>query len=334
MAILGNADMMLLDMDKDRPERHGLEEIKRATRRASDLTNQLLAYSGRGKFVVRTVTLNDLVREMGHLLDVSITKKAIIRYELANELPPLMADPNQIRQVVMNLITNASDAIGDANGSITIRTRVVDADRRFFTDTISHEDLPDGRYVAFEVTDTGCGMDDETRLRIFDPFFSTKFTGRGLGLAAVLGIVRGHEGTIKVTSVPGRGSTFLILLPASEQPSPPEATPASAGAYSDWRASGGLLIVDDEESVRNVARNMIRRLGFDVFTAEDGIHALERFEALRSEIRLVLLDMSMPRMDGLETFEALRRIGPRPADHPLLWLYRRRSLPALHRKRA
>ncbi|MGK2966787.1 MAG: sensor histidine kinase [Tepidiformaceae bacterium] len=181
-------------MPEDAPVRRTIAEIEIAAKRAADFTRQMLAYSGKGQFVIETVDLAAVVREMAALLDVSISKRVARRYEFPVEVPAVEADPTQLRQVIMNLITNASDAIGDREGSITLRTGTVNADRAYFADTYLESDLPEGTYVLLEVTDTGSGMDAETQARIFDPFFTTKFTGRGLGLAAVLGIIRGHRG--------------------------------------------------------------------------------------------------------------------------------------------
>jgi len=215
-AILGNAELALMDLTPYSPARPSLEEIRKAAQRASELSGQMLAYSGRGRFVVGPVNLSDLVREVGELLKVSISKKALLQYDLATDLPPIIADAGQLRQVVMNLVTNASEALGDQEGTITLCTRVVDVDRGYLAQAYVDEKLPAGRYVSLEVADTGCGMDEATRARIFEPFFSTKFTGRGLGLPAVLGIVRGHKGAIKVESAPGKGARFTVIFSCSE----------------------------------------------------------------------------------------------------------------------
>jgi C4-dicarboxylate-specific signal transduction histidine kinase len=214
VGILGNAGLALMRLAPDDPTRPTVEAIHASAMRAAELTKQMLAYSGRGKFVVQPVSLTDVVAEMSELLGASITKKAAVEFDFAPDLPPIEADATQIRQVVMNLITNASEAIGEGSGRITLRTGVVRADRALFASTHLDDDLPEGDYAFMEVADTGCGMDEETRAKIFDPFFTTKFMGRGLGLAAVLGIVRGHRGTIRVTSAPGEGTTVSVYLPA------------------------------------------------------------------------------------------------------------------------
>ena len=213
MAILGNVELALIDRKESDPAYNNLTEIKKITRRAADLTSQMLAYSGKGRFVVEKIDLPHLVAEMASMLDVSISKKASVIYDFDVDTPSIDADATQIRQVIMNLITNASDAIGEISGTITISTGKEYCDGRtaekFFPDTV----LPAGDYAFLEVSDSGIGMDRDIIKKIFDPFFTTKFTGRGLGLAAVSGIVKGHMGTIRIESVPGKGSSFRVLFP-------------------------------------------------------------------------------------------------------------------------
>ena len=287
--VLGNADLARLQLDAAAPAREYLDEVIRATQRAGELTQQLLAYSGRGAIEIRHLNLSDEVREMATLLRTAISKQATLVWELTPGLPAVTADPTQVRQVVMNLITNASDALGDAAGTITLRTGI------------------DGELVFLEVSDTGVGMDTGTLQRIFDPFFSTKFTGRGLGLAAVMGIVESHHGHIRLRSAPGEGTTFRILFPAvldSADVGPPRVS------ATQWRGQGTVLVVEDEEGVREVVRRMLERLGFQVITAEDGIAALERLQAHQGAIAAVLLDLSMPRMTGQEALHEIRRLRP------------------------
>ena len=259
--------------------------------------------------MVQAVSLNELVSEMGNLLSVSTSKKAMLSCDFSDDLPSIMADATQVRQVVMNLITNASEAIGDQSGTIGLRTGSVDCDGDYFADAVDDsEPHAPGRYAYVEVSDTGKGMDGETQSRIFDPFFSTKFAGRGLGLAAVLGIVRGHKGALKVSSEVGRGTTFRVLLPAEAvRHMPVEATPPRAG---DFRGGGLILVVDDEESVRALATHILQRAGFEVVTASNGREAVEVYARRQRDVRLVLLDMTMPHMDGEATFRALRELDP------------------------
>jgi len=317
MAILGNVDLALSDLSPLSPARESIREIETATRRAADLARQMLAYSGKGKFVLERIDLNELVREMSHLLEVTLSKKAVLKYNFAEFLPRMEGDPTQIRQIVMNLLTNASEAIGEQSGVVALSTGAMFCDRPYLRNLEPFVGAPDGAppaeglYVYFEVADTGCGMDAETLGRIFDPFFTTKFTGRGLGLAAVLGIVRGHRGLIKVYSEPGRGTTFKVLFPAcAEKTEQTAAAVAATGAAAPWRGAGLVLVADDEETVRSITRRQLERLGFEVATAADGAEALERFRADADRVACVLLDLTMPKLGGEEVFRELRRIRP------------------------
>lgn len=214
VGVMGNAGLALLELPDDSPVRETIEQIEVAAQRAADLTRQMLAYSGKGRFIIQHLDLGKLVQEMSQLLKVSISKNTIVSYEFESNLPKVEADATQLRQVIMNLLINASEAVGEREGHINLSTGVRWVDRKYLASTYLAPDLPEGKYVYLEVTDNGSGMDSETLGKIFDPFFTTKFTGRGLGLAAVLGIVRGHKGALKVTSQPGQGTTFSILLPA------------------------------------------------------------------------------------------------------------------------
>ena len=306
MAILGNADLALLSLTPAAPAHQHLVEIVNASQRAADLCRQMLAYSGKGRFVLGRYDLSDIVQEMAHMLQVSVSKKATLRYQFATDLPPVEADATQLRQVVMNLITNASDALGDASGVIEVSSGVMECDRAYLSESYLDDKLPEGRYVYLEVSDTGCGMDAETRSRIFDPFFTTKFTGRGLGLAAVLGIVRGHQGAVKVHSEPGKGTTFRILFPAAEW------TPADRTRITEQSilppGGGTILLIDDDQYVLDVGSRMLERLGYTVLMASDGQEGLEVFRERAAEIDCVLLDLTMPRLSGEEVFREIRRI--------------------------
>jgi two-component system cell cycle sensor histidine kinase/response regulator CckA len=308
-SILGNADLALGEVSPQAPAREHVRDIIRASRRAAELCRQMLAYSGKGHFVVQALSINEVVEEMTQLLSVSISKKVELRFELAARLPAVRGDATQLRQVVMNLITNASEAIGDQSGVITLSTGVTDCDERCLESVAGGgRRLAIGRYVFLEVTDTGHGMDSETLSRIFDPFFTTKFTGRGLGLAAVLGIVRGHQGGVRVQSEPGKGTSFRMLLPVGDSASEKLRRPTPSP--ENWRGRGWVLLVDDEEMIRGVARRMLEKSGFSVITAADGFAAIEMFKKHRERIRLVLLDMTMPRMDGESCLRELRQIDP------------------------
>ncbi|MBI5093924.1 MAG: PAS domain S-box protein [Candidatus Hydrogenedentes bacterium] len=304
--ILGNADLALADLPPASPVRTNIQQIEMAAHRAADLTRQMLAYSGRGSFVIQPVRLSEVVEEMAHLLEISISKKSVLRYDFAKSVPVVNADATQLRQVIMNLIINASEAIGEKDGVITVRTGATECDRAYLSESPLDEALSEGVYVYLEVADTGCGMTEEVQSKLFDPFFTTKFTGRGLGLAAVLGIVRSHRGIIKVHSELGRGSAFRVLFPAATGvgTTPPK-TPVPAPS---WIGTGLILVVDDDETVRSLAKTMLERAGFSVLTAADGREAIEVYRSRYEDIRAVLLDMTMPHLDGAEAFEEIRRI--------------------------
>ncbi len=317
--ILGNAGLARHKVADGGVIVSNLKDIEAAATRAADLTQQMLAYSGRGQFIVEACDLSAMVEEMVQLLGISIAKRAALECDLAEGLPAIEADRAQLQQVVMNLIVNASDALGENDGAITARTGEVEADRDYLSACELGEELEAGHYVFVEISDTGCGMDEETRAKVFDPFFSTKFVGRGLGLAAVLGIVRGHGGALAVTSRPGEGSTFRVLFPAAravaDQPAEVagakavEEIAAGAGAASGGIATdegGTVLVVDDEPAVRGMVSSALEILGFQVLNADDGQQAVDVFRRHAGEIDLVLMDMTMPRMDGREAFLKIR----------------------------
>jgi len=309
MGILGNADLALMQLPEDSPVRHYIEEVVAISRRAADVTNQLLAYSGEGKFTIEVVDLSAIVRDMTHLLQISVKKKAHLVFNLADGLPAIECDVTQIRQVIMNLVINASDALIDVAGTITVETGVEDCSVESFQSAYLAENLPPGRYVCLRVTDEGCGMDTATLNRIFDPFFSTKFTGRGLGLASVLGIVRGHKGAIAVTSQKDAGSVFTVYVPAStkvlEVCDEDEQDPEDV-----WTGSGTVLVVDDEETVRDVAERMLQIIGFDTKPMTNGRAAVTWFEKHPGEITAILMDTTMPVMDGIEAAREIRKRSP------------------------
>jgi PAS domain S-box-containing protein len=309
MVVLGHAELALKEISPRSPARRNLEEITAAAQRATDLSLQMLAYAGKAVFAVERVGLRELVEEMAHLFTAAISKKAILNLNLESGLPPIEADPSQIRQIALNLIINASEAIGDRGGVVTVSVGSTRCDEEYLRTTELHDHLSPGPYVYLEVTDTGSGMDAETQARIFEPFFSTKFTGRGLGLAAVLGIVRAHKGALKVHSEPGKGATFKILFPAAEDAGM-EARTDDSSPLGDWQGKGTILLVDDEESLIDMGTQMLERLGFTVLTAADGLQAVERYRERGKEIDLVLMDMSMPNMDGAEAFGELRQLNP------------------------
>ncbi|HLP02813.1 MAG TPA: response regulator [Opitutaceae bacterium] len=307
MAILGHASLAL--EQEPTPARTGecLREIEGAAKRAAELCRQMLAYAGRGRFTVEPVRLSALVEESVRLLRVSVSKQTVLRCELGENLPNVEADPGMLRQVIMNLVINASEAIGDRAGSIRLTTGVMECDAKYLSACLPVERANPGRYSYVEVADTGCGMDAATMARMFDPFFTTKFAGRGLGLAAVQGIIRQHHGALRVESAPGRGTVFRVLLPVTTREAALTAPPVAGAA---WQGGGTVLLVDDDESVRGTGRCMLKSWGFAVLEAEDGQRAIEVFRDHADEIRCVLLDFTMPRLDGMETFRELRRLRP------------------------
>ena len=305
-AMMGYTSVARTELPAGSPAAPLLDEADKAAQQAAELTRQMLAYSGQGRFVVQSCDLSRLVREMTRMIGTLISRRTVLRLELEPDLPPIVVDVAQIRQVISNLISNASDALGDEAGEIALRTGVRKVDQAFLRSTyLPAGELPEGEYVYLEVSDTGVGMSEETRARVFEPFFSTKFTGRGLGLAATLGIMRGHHGTIKVESAPGQGAIFQILFPIDRQIA---ATAKSLPPHGDWRGSGTILIVEDEKVVRSFVSMILQRAGFQVLVAGDGIEGVDVFAEHAGEIIAVLLDLTMPRMGGLEALAVMRRV--------------------------
>ncbi len=312
MVILGNLDLALQGLSPVSAARMGIENAVQATRRATDLTRQMLAYSGKGQFVVSHVDLNDLVRENADLFRTAVSRMVTVQLCPTGERSTIQADPGQIQQVIMNLLTNASEAIGEQAGEITLSTGVTDCDEAQLSRSRVGERPEPGRFAFIEVTDTGSGMDPETQERLFDPFFTTKFTGRGLGMSAVLGIVRGHKGAILVESERERGTSIRVLFPACEaratvKDRAPRTHPPEARSKASCCT---ILIVDDEEEVRRLALAFIQYLGHKGMVASDGEEALKLFEQSSDDIDGVLLDLTMPRMDGLTAFRRMKAIRP------------------------
>jgi nitrogen-specific signal transduction histidine kinase len=304
VGIMGSASLLEDHVAGDRAALELVTSLQLSSERAAKLTKQMLAYSGRGRFFVGPLDLSEQVRQIVALIQASIPKNVEMRLALAERPPAIEADASQIQQIVMNLVINAAEAIGSGGGWVAVSTAERTVDEGTVADFAAGGTLGPGHYVALTVADNGSGMDAETQSKIFDPFFTTKFTGRGLGLAAVSGIVRGHRGAIKVESAPGEGACFQVYLPAAA--APPErvaATPAP-----EFLGSGKVLVVDDEEIVRRIARTALERAGYTVLLAGDGQEAVEIFRREAGEIRLVALDMTMPGMSGEEALRQLREI--------------------------
>jgi len=305
-AILANLSLAQSGLPTGSPSLAHLEATERAAIRASELTRQMLAYSGKGRFVVKDHDLNQVVREMTHLVQVSIAKTIALTFSLADGLPAVEADQAQIQQVILNLVTNASDAIGDRSGVIRIATSAATLDAEQLDRLLPGQGLRPGPYVVLEVEDSGSGMSPEVQARIFDPFFTTKAMGHGLGLSALQGILKGHQGGLQVHSQPDQGTTFRLYFPASLKPTALAEVPAKPPAAF----SGLVLLVDDEASILDATAQVLKLLGFEVETAADGLEALERFSVRPEAYRVALVDLTMPRMNGRDCFHALRRIRP------------------------
>jgi PAS domain S-box-containing protein len=307
VGVIGNASLAQEMLPPGDPAAELIEAVVKTGEQAAHLTRQMLAYSGKGKFVVEALDLSALIPEISALVRPSISKKIALHFDMAPGLPLTEADRGQVQQVFMNLVLNAAEAIGSQDGLISIRTGVENVDQRYSHLHPETAELRPGRYVFLEVRDSGCGMDEATRAKIFDPFFSTKFTGRGLGLAAVSGILRGHQGAIVVSSAPGQGSCFTVLFPAgaraARQPKPALVDAALQGA-------GVILVVDDEPLVRQMAKTALERHGYTVLVAESGPVAIDVFRRYPGQIALVVLDLSMPQMSGEETLPELNKIRP------------------------
>jgi PAS domain S-box-containing protein len=307
MAVAGHADLALLRFSPDSPATHHLQQIQSATKKAADLAGQMLAYSGKGKFVIESLDVNEVIEDMANMLEVPISRNAQMRFNFSPNLPAVEADATQLRQVIMNLIINATEALGGQCGVITISTGLVNCDRDSLHESWFDDSSSEGLYVYFEVTDTGCGMNKETLNRIYDPFFSTKFTGRGLGMAAAQGIVRGHKGMIQVDSEVGHGTTFRVLLPKASSPA---SLLNETEDDSSWQGNGQVLLVDDEAMVLAVGKAMLEELGFEVLTASNGCAAVALFKKHYGTLGQVVMDLTMPHMGGEDAFREMRQIDP------------------------
>jgi CheY-like chemotaxis protein len=346
--ILGHAELAVAALPAGHPARDHLATVLSGVAQAGGLTRQLLAYSGKGRFLLRSLDLNDLIGQTTELLRLTLPKKVQLNLELTEGLQPVIGDDGQLRQVLMNLIINAGEAIGDRAGTVTVTTAVHELLMEAVSGGVYSPSAP-GRFIELNVVDTGCGMDEATKEKLFDPFFTTKFAGRGLGLSAVLGIIRGHGGGVRVDSRPGVGTRFTVLLPVGQEAPPAVniATPAPAAMLADTptappprsrsrrsdpvpipnlctapasevhariappagngtEARGLALVADDEPTVRQVGELMLKQMGFEVVTATNGQEAVALFEAHAARLRLVLLDLMMPVMDGTEALAAIR----------------------------
>jgi nitrogen-specific signal transduction histidine kinase len=309
VGILGNASLALDSLPPSSPSRGMIENTIKASERAAALTRQMLAYSGKGRFVLTRIDVSVLVQDLLPLIRSSMPGTVVMRTEFAEGLPPVEGDSSQLQQVFMNLAINAAEACDAEPGVVTIRTAREEVGETGARPAFGLPPLQPGSYICLEVSDNGCGMDEATVGKIFDPFFTTKFTGRGLGLSAVLGIIRAHKGAIRVESGVGRGSTFRVLFPAASKESRQPRAEAPK-ARSSGAGIGTILVVDDEAMVRNMARATLEHYGYNVVEADNGEAAVGIFEGRSSAINAVILDLTMPVMSGESTLSHLRRINP------------------------
>jgi hemerythrin-like metal-binding protein/PAS domain S-box-containing protein len=310
-AMEGNVELARMAAPAEAAVHTYLQTLEDLITRSSNLVKQILAYAGRGRTVVITLDLNRQVEELTRLLRASLSRKAVLRLTPEPGLPPIKGDPAQIQQVIMNLVINASEAVTAPTGVITIRTGLETLDAATIHGAFRGQTLEPGPFVVLEVADDGPGMAPDVLERIFDPFFTTKFAGRGLGLSAVLGTLRAHQGGIQVRSEPGKGTTFKLLFPAAQAVEILEDLEEEdfEEAIGTYRGTGTVLVVDDEAPIRATAVQALQHLGFETLEAGDGLEALQVFEPNRDRIRLILMDLTMPRMDGEEAYRALRNHG-------------------------
>lgn len=311
MVVLGNLELVLFSLSSDSSVRENIEAAEEAAKRAAELSSLMLTYVGHREMNMQVIDISEMVTEMIGMLDLAHSKKTVLQFEPALNPALFKGDASQVRQVMMNLVTNAAEAVGDTKGAITLSTGTMYCNRSSFQPPFQKEDLPEGNYVYFQVTDTGCGMNRETLNRIFDPFFTTKFQGRGLGMAVVLGLVRAHKGAIHLESQPGKGTTVRVLFRALEGAGKTKAQEKAAVVEREeleWQGRGTILMVDDEQKVLKVGQDMLERLGFRVLTTTSAREVVEIFQKQYHHIDCVFIDFTMPQMDGVELFHKLKQI--------------------------
>jgi PAS domain S-box-containing protein len=304
--------MCYSSLAKQKPEKAGefMPEIEKAVERAAELCRQMLAYAGKTQFVESSVNVTSLVDEMLRMLKATLPQNVTIKPSISDDIPPIKADAGQLRQIVMSLVINSSEAIGEEQGEIhvsLVKSEVMaDQSEKDHTGRI----IPAGSYILLEVYDNGCGMDDETKKRVFEPFYSTKFPGRGLGMSAVLGITTSHGGRLQLYSQPGgKGTRIKVYLPCQAADTAAE-LPHHIPSLVPWQGSGTILLVEDEPQIMDAARGLLETLGFSVIGASNGIEAIEQYRKKAEKIRLVVTDIGMPMMSGYELFRELKKINP------------------------
>ncbi len=315
VGVMGNAELAMLDVPQHSEMHRYLRQIFKASCRGADLVGQILAYSGQGRFAMGEQNVNEIILDVSELLSAAIGKQVQLKQELVDGLPYIYGDKNQLTQLIMNLMTNASEALDGKPGEIGLRTGVRHLSADDFPTMYMATDLKEGDYVYIEVTDSGCGMDEKTQARIFDPFFTTKASGTGLGLAALLGIVRGHHGTLSLESRLGHGSCFTVYIPVLSSPRATRMIEHNGSSEVAEHRQVTVLVVDDEAAVRHVVTAFLEREGMQVLTANDGEEGVEVFRRHAHEIALVILDLTMPKMDGEQAFHAMHAIR---SDIPIL----------------
>ncbi len=307
-AVLGNLAFALEDAPSSGPTRRFLRESEKAARKAVELSNLMLSFTGHGVVQSQEIEVSAFVEQAKELVESLTPSAVVLELELAEGLPCVLADPQQLKQILLALAQNAKEALGDRSGTITIRTSVMECGAEYLATLLAKEALTEGPYISLEIVDTGCGMSEETVQRVFDPFFSTKFTGRGLGLASVLGIVHAHRGAVKVHSEWQRGTIVKVLLPAC--PGRKIEALETVNEAIPCRGNGTVLVVDDDNAVRSLAKAVLERAGFFVLTAVDGREAVEVFREHSDDIDVVLLDLTMPHKNGGQAFREIREIRP------------------------
>ena len=307
--ILGHCYIIDGDLDSEMNQKNHVKQIEQAAKRAAELCHQMLSYAGKTVSVQTRINLWLIVDENVRMLSSAIKKNVSIKLDLSHAVPELMGDSAQIQQVVMNLIINAAEAIGDKNGTIRVSLKkVIILDDRQETDSLGNV-IPPGSFACLSVADDGCGMDAETQRRIFEPFYTTKLSGRGLGMSAVLGIIKSHDGSLQLISSPGVGTTFKVYLPLTQNAESAGATPTTGFVLSS-KANGTILLVDDEDAMILIGSALLKAMGFSVISASNGREALKIYSDRNGEIDAVLLDLLMPEMGGIETYHELRKISP------------------------
>jgi signal transduction histidine kinase len=314
-SMLGNMELASMKLSPDSEPHKLIAHSMYSARRAALLTNLMLTYVGKGLITKKELNLNELVMENAEMLHTAVSSAVKMELHLSAELPFILADEAHIQQVVMNLIINAAESIEEPPGFVALATGIQDCDQTFLNASLLEDKPEPGRFVFLEISDNGCGMSAETLKRLFDPFFTTKFTGRGLGMSAVMGIMKMHCGALFVESQPGKGTTFRALFPVLESaPTAPHQIPVAPQSetvtFTENELSGVALVVDDEKSVLRICTKMVKLCGLTVITACDGVDAVDKFRKHADEIDIVLMDLTMPNMDGIAAMGEIYDIRP------------------------